>query len=430
MPNYKKKKHNRLFSSDKPNKPKTTSRKKEEDIKVTPAERYRKTTVKQNMKVVKGKRLEQKRRLKTFAVFALVAVLVFGILQLVLPMGVFEKITHSVSVLGTGSYPVELESTQTLNTVNKGSHYYILANSHLYCFSSSGKMMFSYAHGFEKPILKTSQTRALLFEQNSNRAYIFTTTGPKSTVETEKNIITANISDSGVYALGMQSDKYASSVSVFSKRGKKIYEWFSAENTVNNVAVSGNGKKIAVSTFNAASGKYKSVVSVLNFKSATAEYSQTFENSLVYNLDNSHRSYFAVVCENSVKFIKWSNFKEKNYNNDYSISMFRAEKNGYVAVFSRKSDKTDNHIVVFSKYGKVKYEFDYKGIIGDITLSGSHIYCMGENEIYLLGSDGKTLRKASCSFGSVRISVASTNAVAVITDNKIEKVKLEQENEK
>ncbi len=430
MPDYKKKKHNKIFSAPKPRKQKMSGRKENENIKMSPAENYRKTTVNQNMKVVKGKKYEQKRRFRAFAGIVAILLVVFGVFELALPMGVFESISHTASLLGTGSYPIELDSTQTINTVNHGSHYYVLTNSQLFGFSASGKKLFSYAHGLENPILKTADTRALLFEQNSNKAYVFTASGLKNTIETEKSIITANISDSGNYALVLHSDKYASAVSVFNKQGKKLYEWFSAENIVNNVAVSPSGKKIAVSAFNATGGKYKSVVSVLNFKSATPEYTQAFENSLIYNLDASHRSSFAVVSEHSIEFIKWSKFKKKQYSNEYSVSMFRPEKSGYVAVFSRKSDKTDNHLVVFSKSGELKYEFNYKGIISDITLSGGHIYCMGETELYLLSDDGKILRQASCGFGAVRISVTSTNTVAVITDNKIEKIKLEQENDK
>ena len=52
---------------------------------------------------------------------------------------------------------------------------------------------------------------------------------------------------------------------------------------------------------------------------------------------------------------------------------------------------------------------------------------MGETELFLFGKEGEILRTASCGFGAVRINATSTNTVAVVTDNKIEKVKLEQE---
>ena len=426
MPNYKKKKHSKFFSAPKPKieKPQKNIT-PEEEVKMTPAEKYRKTTVKQNMKVVKGKKIEQKRRLRIVCVIAAALLLFYGIFEMILPMGVFEKISHFTSTLGAGSYPIELESTQTVNVINHGSHYYVLTNSQFFSINSSGKILYSYDHGFENPILKTSDTRALLFDQNSNRGYIFTVADLETTIETEKNIITANISDSGAYALVLHSDKYASAVSVFDEDGDKLYEWFSAENTVNNVALSPDGDQLAVSAFTAAGGKYKSVLNVFEFDSAKPLHTKTFDNTLIYGIDSSHSGYFSVITEHALQFVEWSDFETKQYSNEYSLSMVRPDDDGYVAVFNRKNDKTDNCVAVFEKSGELKYQFDYKGIISDITMADGHIYCMGETGIYMLSDKGKVLRHGSCGFGAVRISVVSSDDIAVITDNKIEKIRLE-----
>ena len=195
---------------------------------------------------------------------------------------------------------------------------------------------------------------------------------------------------------------------------------------VNNIALSKNGKKIAVASFKSENGQFKSTLSILNYKSATPLYTENFDNGLIYSLDNS-KNRLAVVTENSVKFIKWSSFKANEYKSDFKTALFRSEKNGFVVVFNRLNDKTANHIVLFSNSGKVKYKFDFSGIISDIALSGSHIYLMSETDLYLLGKEGEILRKANCDFGSVRISVTSSNTVAVISDNSINKVKIEQE---
>ena len=221
------------------------------------------------------------------------------------------------------------------------------------------------------------------------------------------------------------SDKYASAVTVYDKKDNAVYEWYSAENTVNNVAVSPNGKKIAVSSFNANGGQFNTTLSVLNFKSADPEFSETFNNLLIYNIDSSFKSGFTVITENNIKFIKWHKYKQETYKNDYATSVFRTGPNGCVAVFNRESDKTDNRIAVFSKSGKLTAEFNYKGIVSDIAVRGNHIYCMSDTEIFLLDKSGKVLRSASCGFGAVRLNVASTNSVIVLTDNKIEKLGLE-----
>ena len=165
----------------------------------------------------------------------------------------------------------------------------------------------------------------------------------------------------------------------------------------------------------------------MNFGSATPEYSADFPNTVVYSIDATHGCSFAAVTSNGIKFIKWSKFKANDYGNEYNTAFFRAGKGGYLAVFNRESDKTDNRIAVFSKSGELKYELHYKGIISDIRLYGGHIYCISDTNVFLLSSEGKILRTAACGFGAVKLNVNATNTVAVITDNKIEKLELEQE---
>lgn len=426
MPDYKKRKHNKLFSAPaKVQKSRIKSKPQSEDIKMSPSKRSEDESNSSGMKVVKGRKLENKRRFKAFAVAVSAILIVVLLFQIILPAGIIEGISSAIALVGTGSYPIELGGTETVNTVSRGSYYYVLSNTDIVAFNNSGKSLFSFTHGYENPVLKVSATRAMVFEQGGNEALIFDLKGLKTTAKTEKSIITGAVSDSGRYALVTLSDKYASAVTVYDKKDNAVYEWYSAENTVNNVAVSPNGKKIAVSSFNANSGQFNSTLSVLNFKSADPEFSETFNNLLIYNIDSSFKSGFTVITENNIKFIKWHKYKQETYKNDYSTSVFRTGPNGCVAVFNRESDKTDNRIAVFSKSGKLTAEFNYKGIVSDIAVRGNHIYCMSDTEIFLLDKSGKVLRSASCGFGAVRLNVASTNSVIVLTDNKIEKLGLE-----
>lgn len=423
MPQYKKRKHSRLSSQGRVKKTRIATDKSNNDIKMNSAGKKSPRRVDSNMKLVRGRRDESRRRLKvgfiTVSAFLIIAV----ILQIILPAGLLEGITSFTALMGSGSYPIELSSNETASVISRGSYYYVLSNTNINAFTNSGKELFSYTHGFERPVLKVSSSRALVFEQGGTEALLFNIKGLDKIIKTEKGIISAGVSDSGVYSLATFSDKYASAVSVYSKKHRVIYEWYSAENTVNNVAISPNGKKIAVSAFGSSGGKYRSVLSVLKFKSADADYTETFENSLIYNLDNTFRSGFGVVTENGYKHIRWGKYKSSTYKNDYSIKLFRSSKSGSVAVFNRESDNTDNNIVVFSKTGKKTAEFKYNGLVSDIMLHGSHIYCMNDTEIIVISKDGDILRKIPCGFGTVKIHIASENSVILLSDNKIEKAK-------
>ena len=161
-----------------------------------------------------------------------------------------------------------------------------------------------------------------------------------------------------------------------------------------------------------ASSVFSSVSALKNFTS-------------VSSCDNSSRSGFTIIEQNKIKFVKWSNYKTLEYANEYNTSMFRTSKNGKIVVFNRESDKTDNKIVVLGNNGKVKYEVQYKGIISDIALLGRHIYCISDTDVFVMDTDGKVLSRMQYGFGATRISVTGSNTVAIITDNKIEKQKLE-----
>ena len=83
MPDYRKKRRNRIFSS--PSRPKTATKAKSggEDIKMTPdgGKRAVKPKAESNMKVVRGRKLEQKKKLTGFSAFAAVVLILVLVLK-------------------------------------------------------------------------------------------------------------------------------------------------------------------------------------------------------------------------------------------------------------------------------------------------------------------------------------------------------------
>ena len=190
MPDYKKKKVNRLKGAPRLKKSKRAAPPEENDIVMTstPAKRQIKPPKAEkpvsSMRVVNGKKLERKRKLRiSFSAVAIVSVIAL-ILHLILPVGIFENIQNLTAIIGSGSYPAEISGTEVLNTVSRGNYYYVLTDTRLNAYSGGGKEIFSYSHGFENPVLKTSKTRAMVFSQGGNDAYIYNLAELKNTVST------------------------------------------------------------------------------------------------------------------------------------------------------------------------------------------------------------------------------------------------------
>lgn len=428
MPKYKKKKHNRILNAPKkrvkqPVKVKDVS----DDIEMTPhTSKKAKSKYTAPMKVVKGNKGVRDKKIKSCAVALAVVIVVIMLFQLILPAGLFQTVSNITAVIGTGSYPIAVSGSQTLSVVPMGNYYLHLTDTHFSAYSAAGKILFSEAHGYEKPVLSTSKGKTLLYNQGGKQFSIYTLNGIQRDSETKHEIICGAISDSGTFAIVTYSESYASQVTVYNKRYKQIYEWYSAEDTINNVAISSSGRKIAVSTFNSSSGVFNSKINVINFKSATPEHTVAYENKIIYGLKSCNKSNFSVIKSNGVDTVKWSNYKSQNYTDDYTISYFRNNSSVNIGVFSRERDKTDNKIVIFSKSGKVKRTVNYNGAINDIQVRGSNIYCINDSSVNVLDFDGNVKFSAEYGFGGKGISVLSANVVAVITNNEILRIKLSE----
>ena len=156
MPDYKKKRINRFKPAPRRKRALPT----DEDIKMTPADKRRKKSEKPEktpempLRVVNGKKLERRRKTGMFFSVALIIALILTVFQLVLPAGIAENTENLISLIGKGSYPISLESTETQSAVSRGSYYYVLTDTRLNAFANGGKEIYSHSHGFENPVMK------------------------------------------------------------------------------------------------------------------------------------------------------------------------------------------------------------------------------------------------------------------------------------
>lgn len=414
MPDYKKKRIS--FKGKKHNK-KTNAR---SDIKMNSGNET--DELKSNIKVVKGKKLARIRRLKIAGIVAAFLTVVIVVLSFTLPIGIGENLSNLLAIIGGGEYPREIYGAKTLNAVSKGSYYYVLTDTNLCAFSNSGKEIYTNSHGYSNPVISTSTTRAMVYDQNGTSLKIFNLKEQTNTLTVKKPIIAAALARNGAYAVVTESDEYASTVTVYNRKDKKLYEWNSAKDKVNSIAIAPSGKKIAVSTLNAEKGSLVSHVYVLNFED-DKEYEYKIDDGLVYGLYDIGKA-FSVVSSKGYSHITWSKHEKTDINSSLSLSMYRQSSDGVLLVFNRENDINDNTVMLISKKGEKTLEFNFKGIIGDIQFSDGHIYCISESKVYLFDNKGKSLGSGDCDYGVVRIAPTGSHSMVTITDSEIKKLEI------
>ena len=376
-----------------------------------------------SIKVVKGKKLEKQRKFKFVLAIFLIILAAYLVLVFTLPVSVHENISNLFAAVGAGDYPLEIYGTDVLDTHSKGTYYYVLTNTNLSAFSNSGKEIYTHSHGFEKAVLKTSETRALIFSQGGTTVRIYNLSEQIGEYKAEKPIINADIARNGNYAVATYSDSYATEVSVFDKNSELLFKCNSAKDTVNALTLSADGKFLVIATFNADDGDLNSKINVYDIKSNSNAPTVSFEikDNVVYKLSSLKKG-FTVATADSVLYFDWKTFSNKVFGTEFQLDMFRSSKDGAVAVYNLESNKNDNIVTAFSSSGEKLSSFKFNGIISDIRFVNGHIYCMSEAKIYLYDKEGTLLSTEECDFDAVKIAVTGSQSVVVISDSKINKI--------
>ncbi len=420
MPDYKRKKVKKPFARKKPHinreKKSATEPKRKQNIGVVPEN---------DIKVVRGKKFKRVRKIKILSAVAAILIVVTIVLSFTLPVSLYENFVNFFARIGSGSYPISISGSSVLNTVSGGSYYYVLTDTNIAAYSNSGKIIFDELHGFANPIISVSDTRVLVYDQGGNSVFIYNLGGKIHALETESKIITASISRDGDFAIATHAEGYASSVNVYDKKANKLYTWNSAKDIVNNVLVDAKGKKLAVTTLNATSGKYITKLLILNFKSADPLHTLELDGSLPLSLKNTGKG-ISVICNDKYKFVNWSDYNTKEITASGEINLFRGNGNNLLLVFNRANDRSDNTVFLVSKSGEKVTEFKINSAITDIQYKNGRVYLVNDTVAVIYDKKGNLLKKGECEYGAKKIAVVASNAVALITDNEILRTKIDK----
>ncbi len=378
-----------------------------------------------DIKVVRGKKYEHKKRTNILISIVAVIGLIWLVLSLILPVGLYENIVNLMSLIGHGKYPIDTSGSTVLNTYSNGSYYYVLTDTSITAYSNSGKNVLNEMHGFSNPIMSVSDTRVLVYDQGENTVCIYNLGGEIHSLETENEIITANISRNGSFAIATHSDSFTSVVSVYDKNFEKVFTWNSAKDIINNVLVNPSGNRLAVSTLNAESGQYISKVLILNFESPDPLHTLDMGNAVTLSLVNTGKG-ISVITADKYKFLDWSKFNTNEVTASGEINLIRNNKKGILLVFNRANDRGDNTVVLISNSGEKTKEFKINNIITDIQYKNGRVYYINDTTVNILDNSGNILRHGDCSYGTQKFAVIASNSVATITDTQIEKIVIEK----
>lgn len=377
--------------------------------------------------LMKGKKGEKTKGFKVkWVICGAVVVVIISIVLLLAnaPTGVVEYISTKVAMSKSGdSFPVSYDFSTGGNITYSNGSVLVTTENELRCYNRTGNLIYSRSHGLAEPIIKTSEIRTLIFGVNDSRYRIETAEKEVLSKKTEDNaaIITADISDCGVYALVTEADEDIALVTVFDKNGNEIYKYHSANNYVTGVTVSEDGDKLCVVLLSTKQAEFVSKICVFDLDDTEPLFEKEITNEVVYTVEYTDSSNICVITDK--QYFNLKNDKITNtltYNPEF-LNKFEITDDYILLYNSADSNSQAGNVYVLSKRGKVKAEFSVEGSISDISVCDGKVYTLGE-KVKEYNFDGELVKSSKINNGAIKLS-ACPSGVMVLYSSGVDYIK-------
>jgi len=294
------------------------------------------------------------------------------------PTGPIERITNAFAVMGSGEYPAVLTGTNVLSFQTVDEKIFALTNSHLCGYDFSGKNFLQLQHNFSNPILDVSEERTLIYNRESNKFIIANNSGSVFEQSLEQSVYCADISYNGSVAFACDSTSYSAGIFVFDKNMKQFYTWYLADGLVSDITVSDDGEYIALAVLKVKNGVFSSEIYCLDTAEKEPIFVKELSDETVLKIESVSSSAFVYVSDKKVSFVEWETGEIINKNNFNAPSYLTNASDYYIALFG---EANHSDIVLFNSEGEIEHQFEYNGIIDDISIFDETVYVLSGNKI-------------------------------------------------
>lgn len=293
---------------------------------------------------------------------------------------------------GTLIYNSLPDSIRDVDSYSSGT--VMLTDTSIEYLDNSGKKLATNSHLYSQPVMKVRGSTVLLYDKGGTQFRLEKNSSVYNTYTVSGTLTTAALGAKGNYAYVLNEDSaYQSHLFVYSYQGKKQFEWGSASDYCITVALSDNGKSVAVSMLGVKNGEYLSKVSLFNFKENDARYTVELPDCTVYQLVFVNNKTLAALTDNGIFVINKNGESEKIA--EYSSSELNysdSTESGLKAfALNRYSNSKDSQVKIYNKKFAELYTLDFDSEIYSVCTSKSYVAVMLGDHIKVYNNKGEEI---------------------------------------
>ena len=250
----------------------------------------------------------------------------------------------------------------------------------------------------------------MVFERSTGKFTIMNKRGIIYQSQLDEKIINCDIASNGNYAIISEKTLSISLVTLYSSKNKVLFQWECSDEYLTDIALSSNGKSLAVAGLfvkNSGSGS-----KVLFFKSNSTDVEKTFEfdESVIYKVKFLRGNNIGLVTNTAYMTLNIDKEEIKKDSFDYdTVDGYQFNENMNTAILKTKFGSLNEHsIVIFDRNCNQVFETDIDSEVVDFKLDKNQLYILtsGGVMIYQLSS-GNFIKTVEVPAGIKKISVFS-----------------------
>lgn len=303
------------------------------------------------------------------------------------------------------------------------------SDTHFATINNYGRTIYSAPQSYSSPVLVTAADCDLSLVYNLG-GIEFSVNSLDSNIysgEAEENIIVADISKNGVYALVTEKDGYLSKLYVYSSDNKQIYAYSFADYYITSVSLDSKGKSAVLSGISAHDGTQISAIYVLDFTKEDPVVFEEFTSNVIYQVSHLSDNYICIIGENAAYTlnIRKKSFVTTNYDGK-TLTAFdiNTDTNNFVLSLSRSGDGRMCDIFTFSQTGVHKNTISTDLMITSLSSYKNRVAALSGDTVYLYSKDDVLISQTDAGLDPHCIVLYSTTDAYVLGVSEIRRLDL------
>lgn len=310
-------------------------------------------------------------------------------------------------------YPYSLDTFNFQKADSVGSGVLAVYNDSTVVLNSSADELFNMQIKPGSRVI-TQNGRALVYGTASNEVVLQSKTEKLGGVTEESAVVVAALADNGSFATSHASEKHQSILRVYNSRFKNVFQWNCSQERIADIALSSNGRNLAVAAVGAENAEIYTRIIVFNIgdsePKADIKYSGTMFFDVVYTASGR---IIAVGDNRTVVMNKKGETVDETVYSEDSILAVCSDDSGNTVVCYEEFGGSKTGIVRYSRSGKKTCSIVVDGIPDCVAAEGGRIAVASGNEIVVYSQNGNEVKRIDTENSVLQLIVSSGTVYAV-----------------